>query len=158
MLFGMCEESPAEIATFIEEKVAPLLSIDFSQFNSYLLTVPVQYKAVRKMFETKFDELFGPHVHGRTFTLEEVKHAKTVVTGSEQCFISFGEGQPIGTPGLKLTIPLPKDFGPAALIAIGYYVIGHIQRAHPPYFKENIAAYTKEASQFFGQEIAVIAE
>lgn len=159
MLFGTREESPALIAEFIQENVVPTLNLDFSRFNSYLLTVPAEFKAVRKMFETKFDELFGPYVHGRTYTLEEVKHAKTVVTGKEQCFISFGEDQVIGgSPGGRLTIPLPSHYGPAALIAIGYYVIGCIQKAHHPYFKESITAYTKEASQFFGHEIAVIVE
>lgn len=158
MLFGMREESPAEIAVFIEEHVVPALTVDFSQFNAFLFTVPVEFEAVRKMFETKFDELFGPYVQGRAFTMEEVKHAKTVVTAGTQCFINLGAEQTLGNPGGRMTIPLPEHCGPAALIAIGYYIIGHIQRANHPYFKERIAAYAKESAQVFGHEIPIIVE
>jgi hypothetical protein len=158
MLFGMHEESPREIADYITTHVAPLLTAPFEKFDAFLFTVPVEFGPIRKMFETKFDELFGPYVLGRAFTIEEMKHAKTVVTAPTQCFISLGEPCDIGRPGERITIPLPKGTGPATLMAIGYYIIGKIQKAHLPYFKNNIESYTKEASQFFGHEITIIAE
>ena len=44
------------------------------------------------------------------------------------------------------------------MMAIGYYVVGRIQGAHPAYFKEHIAAYTIAASELFGESIEVIVE
>ncbi len=158
MLFGMRQESPREIAEYIETNVAPLLTTPFHSFDAFLFTLPVEFGPIRKMFETKFDELFGPYVLGRAFTIEEVKHAKTVVTGLTQCFISLGDGITVGRPGTRITIPLPPECGPAMLIAIGYYIIGNIQKTHPPYFKNNIESYAKEASVFFGHQINIIAE
>lgn len=158
MLFGMKKESPEHIMSFIEEHVAPAIPNNLKDFNAFLLTVPPKFKTIRKMFETKFDELFGPYVAGRSYTVEEVKHAKTVITSDTQCFIHFGDGISLGSPGGRVTIPLPPDCGPAALIAIGYYVIGRIQRAHHPYYKEHIKEYVEEASKLFEQEILVIVE
>jgi hypothetical protein len=158
MLFGMKKESPELIMSFIKEHVAPAIPDNFKNFNAFLLTVPPKFKTIRKMLETKFDELFGPYVAGRAYTVEEVKHAKTVITSNTQCFIHFGDEVSLGSPGGRVTIPLPHDCGPAALIAIGYYVIGRIQRAHHPYYKEHIQGYVEEASKLFGQEIVTIVE
>ncbi len=158
MLFGMKRESPEHILSFILKYVEPAIPKDLKDFNAFLVTVPPKFKTIRKMFETKFDELFGPYVAGRAYTVEEVKHAKTVITNEKQCFIHFGDTIALGSPGGRVTIPLPQDCGPAALIAIGYYVIGRIQHSHHPYYKEHIHEYVKEASDLFGQEILVIVE
>ncbi len=90
--------------------------------------------------------------------MEEVKHAKTVVSAPTQCVISFGEPFDFPTTAHTYTIPLPENCGPAALIAIGYFVIGQIQKANPPYYKERIKEYAKETSAAFGQHIGVIVE
>jgi hypothetical protein len=110
------------------------------------------------MYETKFDELFGPYVLGRGVTTESIKHAKTVITAPDQCFISLGEDTGYGSPGLRIGIPLPEKATPGEVIAIGYYIIGRIQASHPPYFKECIGAYMKETSRMFGHTIPVIVE
>jgi len=43
-------------------------------------------------------------------------------------------------------------------MAIGYYIIGKIQRANPPYFKNNIEQYMKKASKTFGHKLNPIVE
>jgi hypothetical protein len=157
MLFGMGSESPKEILSFIETNVAPSIP-DLKNFSAFMLVVPNAYGPVRKMYETKFDELFGPHVLGRSYTADEMKHAKTVVTDKTQCVISFGAPSGFVTKATEFTISLPETCGPAALIAIGYYVIGCIQKANHPYYKDRIHEYVKETSQAFGQHIGVIVE
>jgi len=122
------------------------------------------------MLRTKFDELFGTKLSPRFFTPEEIKHAKTIVPDERELFIYVGmeelgwgeEGRKIEltltnkeTVGGSLTTELP---GLAAALATCYHFIGQIQRAHPPYFKDNIESYCKDISNIFGQEISPIVE
>ena len=87
-----------------------------------------------------------------------MKHAVTVVPSNE-LFVSLGEENTMwGEPDKRLHIPLPENAGYATMMAIGYYVIAQIQKQHQPYFKENIAAYTKQASGIFGNTINPIVE
>jgi hypothetical protein len=149
----------ADLAAFIEGRVAPRVPENFSAYDAFFITVPESLDAVKGMLATKFDELFGAKVSGRVFTLEEAKHAKTVVPSESECFLSFGEeNAAFGAPDARVFIPLPEQAGPAALMTVAYYVIGCIQKQHPPYFKEHIAAYAREASEIFNQEIRPIVE
>src|SRR5690606_34803562 len=102
-------------------------------------------------------ELFGPKVAARMFTSEEIKHAKTVVRAEDELFVSFGELHPEKAV-CQLCIPFSANVGYATLLAVGYYLIGQIQRQHPPYFKKNLIDYTRRASEMFGEEITVIVE
>jgi len=159
MLLARSGESPASIQTFIETEVVPKIPKSLDNFDAFFLIVPPKFDAMRSMFATKFDELFGPKLVGRVFTLEQAKHAKTVIPSESECFVSFGEENILfGNPNARIHIPLPKVAGPGAMMAIGYYVIGHIQKQLPPYFKDNIVQYTDEASKIFGQEITPIVE
>ncbi len=158
MLFGMGTENPESILSFIESSIADAVPTDFEKFTAFMIVVPNECGPVRKMYETKFDELFGPNLLGRAYTTEEVKHAKTVISSPTQCVISLGKPFSFPTDAVTLTIPLPENYGPAALIAIGYYIIGRIQKANPPYYKKRIQAYAKETSETFGQHIGVIVE
>jgi hypothetical protein len=157
MLYGNEVVKPHRVETYIETVIEPLIP-DFSAYRAFLLVLPPEFTEVRTMYETKFDELFGPQILGRATTTEGLKHAKTVITSNEQCFVSFGGEVTYGAPGMKLTIPLPDDVTYPEMIAIGYYVIGRIQKAHHPYFKERISAYVQETSAMFGQTIPVIIE
>lgn len=110
------------------------------------------------MLEVKFIELFGREIARDVETSEYMKHAVTVVPSNE-LFVSFGEENIMwGDPGRRLHIPLPENADYGAMMAIGYYVIGQIQKKHPPYFKKNIVAYTEEASRIFGGAIHPIVE
>ncbi len=157
MFLAATAEDPAAIRTFIESEVAPAIPDDISNYEAYFLMIPEHCSAVSGMFVTKFDELFGSRVVGRVFSYEQTKHAKTVVPNERELFISFGfDNTDFGTN--RLTIPLPADAHFAAMMAIGYYVIGHIQKQKPPYFKEHIGSYMQEASRLFGQPLSVIVE
>jgi hypothetical protein len=155
MLYGNTEVSPRRARTYIETVVQPLMP-DFSSYTSFLMTIPPQFKEVGAMFEIKFDELFGPYVLGRACTTEELKHAKTVVTSSTQCLISFGSEISVGDFGCRVTVPLQHDMTHSDIIALGYFIIGRIQKSRQPYFKERIGTYVKEAGEMFGQELPVI--
>ena len=106
------------------------------------------------MLNTKFDELFQPAVSGRVFTPEQSKHAKSVVKYDKEMFISFGyENKLFGDSDKRLNIPLPTNCDYGGIMAVAYYVIGKIQKQHPPYFKDGIDDFTKNASKIFGQKI-----
>lgn len=107
------------------------------------------------MLTTKFDELFGPYVSGRSFTMVQAEHGKTVVESDKELFISFGEKNRI-FGSRRLEVPIYKNAGYAAALAIGYYVIGHIQKQHPPYFKNSIESYAKRISKVFGEKIGPV--
>lgn len=159
MLLAHGGEDPTTIHDFITEAVAPRIPETFAAYDAFFLIVPSEFDTLRDMFGTKFDELFGPLVVGRVFTLEQAKHAKTVVPSASELFISFGEENTMfGTEAHRLTLPLPQNAGPAAMLAVSYYTIGCIQKQFPPYFKDNIAKYAAEASQIFGHQIPVIVE
>jgi hypothetical protein len=157
MLLGMERTSPLRIQEFIEDHIDGLLP-QFADYRAFLISVPPEFQALRGMFETKFHELFGPHILGTVCTTEEVKHAKTVITAADQCFISFGETVSYGNPGFRLTVPLPHEVSHGELMALGYYIIGKIQGAHHPYFKEHIGSYVQEAGRIFGHPLSVIVE
>jgi hypothetical protein len=44
------------------------------------------------------------------------------------------------------------------MMAVGYYVVAQIQKAHPQYFKENIDAYCQFISGIFGESITSVVE
>ena len=88
-----------------------------------------------------------------------MKHAITVVPSDLELCIKFGEGEEIIFEGEEFKVELPKNVGPATLMAVGYYIIGCIQEQHKQYFKENISKYIKEASSKpFGKGLSVIVE
>jgi hypothetical protein len=100
------------------------------------------------MFMTKFDELFGGRVNGRCYTSEQTLHAKTVVPWEKELFISFGvKNEDFGTQ--RLDVPLPQKAGFVAMVATGYYVIGHIQRQKPPWFKQHADEYARIQKALF---------
>jgi len=159
MILSASNESASDIKDFIETKVEPKLLRNFGSYSSFTLIVPPEFSEIRAMLSTKFDELFGPYINGRVFTSEEIKHAKTVVTSGDELFISFGsDNTEFGLPKNRLFVQLPENAGYGAVMSVGYYVVGRIQRDHPPYFKQNIASYTEKASKLFNQKIETIVE
>lgn len=159
MIFAQTGEDAAALLNFLESEVKPKLLRNFSDYSAFAFIVPPAFALVREMYRTKFDELFGPHLIGRIFTSEEIKHAKTVVSSGDELFVSFGEAnEHYGLAKNRLHLPLPKKVDCGAMVAIGYYLIAQIQKNHPPYFKDNIENYTKQASEIFGQTIKPIVE
>ena len=156
MILEKKKEDSGKILEHIH-KIKHEIPKDLNEYNAFFIILPEQFDAIKPMFLTKFDELFGGRVCGRVFTMEQAKHAKTVVPYEKELFISFGKANNLFGEK-RVYIPLPKKCNYAALMAIVYYVIGQIQKQHPPYFKNNIKEYTKRASKIFGHEIKPIVE
>lgn len=160
MIFGKTQEDPAKLKEFIEKNIDPILeSKSLDDFKAFFLLIPERFDAIKEMLVIKFDELFGPHIPNRVYTVEQTKHAKTVVPWDKELFLSFGkQNNHFGSPDARLDIPLPDDADFGAMMAIGYYVIGKIQKAKPPFFKESIVDYCKKTSEDFGSTIKPIVE
>ena len=159
MVFARTGEAAGSVNSFIESDIKPQLLRDFATYDAFLLIVPPQFAHVRSMLRTKFDELFGPHLTGRIFTTEEVKHAKTVVESGSELVVSFGmKNEQYGLAKNRLNLPLPERSDYGAMLAVSYYLVGQIQKAHPAYFKDNIVKYTEQASRLFNQPINPIVE
>ena len=158
MILGKTNEDPEKIQKFIQQRIDTLTFPDFSQYDKYFLIIPPKFSGIMRMLEVKFIELFGRKIARDVETSEYMKHAVTVVPSNE-LFVSLGEENTMwGEPDKRLQLPLPENAGYAAMMAIGYYIVAQIQKQHPPYFKENIAAYTKQASEIFGNTINPIVE
>jgi hypothetical protein len=152
MVLAKTQEDPKKILEHIRKLKIPE---NLRNYRAFFLIVPEKFTLAREMFITKFDELFGPMISGRAFTTEQTKHARTVVGSDKELFISFGEKNKLfGTKRLEIPLPKKADYG--AMLATGYYVIGNIQKQHPPYFRENIEAYCRKASKVFGERIEPI--
>ena len=156
LILAKTKESPQKILRQLNTIKVPR---NLNSYHAFFLIVPPQFDLIREMFLTKFDELFGAKVSGRVFTVEQAKHAKTVVPSEKELFISFGwKNTLFGTKANRWNIPLPKKADYGLMMALGYYIIGQIQQQHPPYFKQHIERYCQEASKVFGQEIKVMVE
>jgi hypothetical protein len=152
MILSKTQEDPKAILNHITKLKIPQNLRDYSAF---FLIVPEQFELSRPMLLKKFGELFGPMIAGRAFTLDQAKHGETVIESDKELFISFGYKNKL-FGNRRLDIPLPRDAGYGAMIATGYYVIGHIQKQHSPYFRDSIESYCRKASKIFGENIGPI--
>ena len=157
MILAKTQEDPTAILKHIKESVDPALGefgAHFASFNAYFLLVPEELDLIRSMLSTKFVELFGRQVARDVFTKAQAMHATTLVPCDTELFLSFGEENTWwGDPKQRLYIPLPPKAGHAAMMAIGYYVIGKIQAQKIPFFKMNVEAYCRDAEKWFGGEL-----
>lgn len=159
MILSKTNENSSEILNFIGSEIATLIPKNLTEYSAFYFIMPSEFTDVRELFKTKFDELFGPRLMNRIFTVEQTKHAKTVIPLGSELFVSFGEENNLfGNPKNRLHIPLPAGADYAAMMAVGYYFIGQIQKQFPPYYKERIVAYTQETSEAFGSKISPIVE
>ncbi len=106
------------------------------------------------MFETKFIELFGRRVARDIFAYEQMKHATTVVQDDKELFLCFGNTTGIQYGKNQIDLPIFDSVSYAAMMLVGYYVIGKIQSSLPPYFMESIAEYCKRAKVQSGFNIS----
>lgn len=157
MILGQTKEDPQKIMRFIAERIDKLKLPNFENFRKYYLLVPEEFTGVIRLLNVKFIELFGRNVARDIETFEYLKHATTVVP-SDELFITFGRKiNPLFGKN-RLFIPLPKNAGYATMMAIGYYIVGKIQKAQPAWFKENLENYMKIASKAFGKKMNPIVE
>jgi len=151
IILSKTKENPKTILNHVKKIKTP----NFKKYDSFYIIVPDEFDNLRELFLTKFDELFGPKISGRVFTPDQTKHAKTVVPSDKEMFISIGYDNKIWGKH-RYNVKLSKSAKAAEFMAITYYIIGKIQKQNPPYFKNNILAYTQKASKLFNQEISVI--
>lgn len=159
-ILAKTEENPKKILEYIEKEVSKKISKNLGKYDSYLIITPNEFEKTNSLFETKFTELFGRQIARDVKTYEQLKHAITIVPSKTELCIKFSDtGEDIYFNGDVIKIPLPKKCGPAAMMAIGYYVIGKIQEQHKQYFKDNITQYVRKvSSKPFGEGIKVIVE
>jgi hypothetical protein len=159
MLLAKTNEDVNLLSDFIKAEVLPRVPADLSTYDAIYFIVPEVFTEMREMFQTKFNELFGPKLMARVFTLEQTKHAKTVIPIERELFVSFGvENVLFGKPEHRVFIPLPEGADYAAMMAVGYVFVGQIQKQFPQYYKERVEAYCRETSEAFGSKISVIVE
>lgn len=159
-VFAKTQEDPSQIWQFILDEVKPIIPENIGDYQGYLLVSPEAFALGNRLFEVKFIELFARRIGKDARTFEEMKHAITVVPYEAELCIQFGEGDTgVLMPDHQLQIPLPENAGLAAIMAIGYYVIGQIQNKKTPWFKENIGAYIDYLNQQnFGKGLSVVVE
>ncbi|MCA9496345.1 MAG: hypothetical protein KC589_05365 [Nanoarchaeota archaeon] len=157
-IFAKTREDPKYILDFILNEVDKAIPKNISNYLGYLLVSPNEYSKGNRLFEVKFIELFARRIARDVKTYEELKHAVTVVPYEKELCIKFGEGD-VDFANDVITIPLPEKMGPAAMMAIGYYVIGKIAEGKEQWFKKNIASYIKRINdEGFGRGMKVIVE
>ncbi len=148
MILAHTDENPGKIREHIVSEVKPVIDERFDDLRraeTFYLLVHPRFDPVREMLLTKFDELFGPMVNGRCYTPEQTAHAKTLVASDGELFISFDPldaADPIFGKNARLNVPMPAGCKAAAMVAIGYYVIGRIQEARvEDWFRASADAY-----------------
>ena len=157
MILGHTKEDPKKIMQFIKNRVDKVNFPDFSKIKKYYLVIPEEFEGVIRLLNVKFIELFGRNIARDVETFEYIPHATTVVPSGE-LFITFGKKMNPAFGTNQLLIPLPKNTGYAMMMAVGYYVIGQIQKAQPTWFKKNIVTYMEKASKEFGKKMSAIVE
>ena len=156
MIIAKTRENPRKVLHLLRE-AKKKMSRSFGNYDSYYILVPEKFHLARDMFLTKFDELFGSKIFARAFTIEQSKHAKTIVPSKKEMFVYLGvRGEVFGKHKDHFHVGFSGGLDYGGFISLGYYIIGHIQRQNKPWFKDNIENYAKFSSKSFGQKIEVI--
>ncbi|MBT5740346.1 hypothetical protein HOI26_04585 [Candidatus Woesearchaeota archaeon] len=156
-IFGKTKEDPKKVLNYIKKSTSKLKMPDFKKYKKYYFVVPEEFEGIIRLLNVKFIELFGRNVARDIETFEYIPHATTVVQ-SDELFISFGKRVDKVFAKNQFHVPLPKNVDYGAMMAIGYYIVGQIQRSQPQWFKKNIVEYMKKASKIFGHEMKAIVE
>lgn len=160
MILAKTKEDPQGILDHIENVVNQSLStltMPLRDFDAFYFIVPDRFDGIRQMLTTKFVELFSRRIAKDVFTSEQAKHATTLVPTERELFVSLGYRNELWGQH-RLNIPLPGNADYGAIMAVGYYVIGKIQAAKPPWFKENVARYCEAAAKWFGKKLPTVVE
>ena len=147
MILSKTRESPSEIKRDLLEKVEPMIP-GLDEYAAFYLMTESRLGPLLEMFRTKFDELFGGRITGRCYTVSQTLHAKTVVPWEKELFIGLGvNNTQFGSS--RINFEPPSSGGYAAMMALGYFVIGHLQRQRPPWFKEHASSYEVAQAAMF---------
>ncbi|MDX9778866.1 MAG: hypothetical protein RBT30_01390 [Patescibacteria group bacterium] len=135
---------PENIDTLISFILKLKIPQKFKQYQAYSFILPDQFNAIAPMLDIKKSELFGPHLSLRAFSFGEARHAKFVIRDQNELVISFGKNKYFGATKSRWEININKNFGPGAIMALSYFLIGLIQEAKPDYFRENITPFCRD--------------
>lgn len=142
MMMAASGENPAEIKSFIGNLKLPA---NFSQYEGYAFVLPDKFVSICPMLDIKKSELFGSNLSLRAFSQGHARHAKFVIKNPKELVITLDSvNEYFGVPQSRLDITLPDNFGPAAVMAITYYIVGKIQSSKTPYYMENIQNYVTD--------------
>lgn len=141
MILSATNEDPRAIRAFLKRIKVPK---NFFRYQAYAFLLPDDQASIAPMLEKKRNELFGSWLSIRTFSYGEARHAEFVNEREKELVISLGSNRYFGCPSSRWEIKLPKKYGAALIMALGYYLIGRIQSAKPQYFKSNIRRYCLE--------------
>lgn len=149
MLLGNSGEAAEDIARYLEEEVE--VPRDFGRYSAYYFLVPAEYEDIGEMFNIKFREIFGCHLGGRASTSAHARHGLFVHPSEEELVVGLGvQNRLHGYSRLNVDLP---DLGPARLMALGYYLIGQIQRRKEPWFKLNSDDYHDRVRTLAGWKV-----
>ncbi len=141
MILSAFNESAKVIKEFIDRLEFP---VNFSKYEAYSFVLPDSFAHICPMLDIKKSELFGPNLALRAFSQGHARHAKFVIRDNRELVISLMDKNNFyGLPGCRWDILIPQNFGPAAMMAVTYYIIGRIQASKPSYYLNNIENYVK---------------
>lgn len=142
MILSATRENPQEIKKNIKGLRLPK---NFSGYKSFSFVLPDKFLNICPMLDIKKNELFGPHLSLRAFSEGHARHAKFVIPSDEELVISLGgDNKYFGKPKHRWNISLPENADFGTVLCLTYYLVGKIQAAKPPYFKENIGNYCND--------------
>lgn len=118
---------------------------NFKAYESYSFILLDKFINICSMMDIKKSELFGPHLSLRAFSQGHARHAKFVIPWEKELVISIGsKNKYFGHPKHRWDINLSSSASFATVLSLAYYIIGKIQEAKRPYFKENIENYCND--------------
>lgn len=142
MILSKTQEDPSKIKEHIKSLKFPK---SFGDFNGYSFVVPDRFMHICPMLDIKKSELFGTKLSLRAFPQGHARHAKFVIRSDKELVISLGQKNDYyGNPENRWDIELPENIDFAEIMAMTYYIVGQIQNAKPPYFKENVKNYVSD--------------
>lgn len=142
MILSSTNEPVAKILGLLNQIKFPQ---NFEKYTSYSFILPDKYLHITPMLEIKRNELFGPHMALRAFTVGHARHAGFIHPWEKELVITIGQkNRHFGHPGHRWDFPMPDFSSFATYIAVSYYIIGKIQKSKTSYFKKNIEAYSKD--------------
>lgn len=110
-------------------------------FNYFTFLLPDKWRAVADMIKVKDDELFAAKSSLRAFSYGQARHAKFIYQNKKEMVLSFGDNDYFGFLENRLELKIPTKVGPAFALALGYYIVGLIQKQKPDYFKKSLKDY-----------------
>lgn len=174
-------EDAKKALDYINNVVKPIVdgfheTRDLGSYSSFFGMVSTKFNLLANRGIVKFQELFSQQYGVDFCTVEDAKHAKTVVPTllhpteehtdpnsdtkieyKKELFMTFGtENEVYGNSEDRLNIPLPEGAGYATATAVLYYVVGRIQKELPALYKFNVANYAEVQGQLFGSKMNLL--